>query len=389
MLANDFDDLLRQRFEEEVPEYNPAAWAQLSAKLPGKKPAKRRMIALWPVSIGIAASITAAACMMFPVQQTLTFTKDAGHSTALAAPSPAKAVSMAAPSIILPIPAADSLVADAALPVPAAPQPPVMTSTPVPQARHTSDTAVVVARANANPQQPSTHSTTAVNYTGRIDYTQDDPAPVTQQRIVISLAGGMQYGSLNAGYAAAISVRHNVGRHWYVDAEMGYAAYNAAGAQQQLPVPGANPATASKGATAARSTGTGGDGSSSLGIGNSPENPAAPIPQYQSRNKIQYIQAAPGVGYRVNEHFTIGAAVDVQRALMSNNGNDAPVEDADGHVIPVLDLGAAGKAQWTIAKGVKAGLMYRHGLNTVMQGNHNYLDRHYMQVQVIVPLNKR
>lgn len=387
MLANNFDDLLRQRFEEEEPEYNPAAWTRLAARMEEKKSPKRGIIALWPVTIGIAASVTAAACMLMPTEYPQPRTIDIANLTAVRAVIE-KSAPLTTTATELPQLATSPNEASAPFYTPQVMSAPVAIICT--KASVSADT--VYSTSEFPVKSESAPTVTVVKPRVYASYTQGDDADdislTPAKRIVISVAGGMQYGSLHAGYAAAINVRHDVGRRWYVDADMGYVQYNASGAQQVTFFNnGGGVAARPAAGIGAKASGTGGDPSVTT-----PDAVPEALPTFQAtqRPRIQYVQATPGLGFRVSTHFTVGASVDIQRALMAKTAEgEPPVQDADGKILPLTDLGAAGRMQWSITNRLKAGLSYRHGLNTTLQGKSNYLDRNYMQLQLIVPLTKK
>ena len=45
-------------------------------------------------------------------------------------------------------------------------------------------------------------------------------------------------------------------------------------------------------------------------------------------------------------------------------------------------MGLTGKTEYAVTKKLKAGVLYREGINNLINGGEEYLDRRYLQVQL-------
>ena len=178
----------------------------------------------------------------------------------------------------------------------------------------------------------------------------------------ISLAGGVNYGTLNGGYTAGLNARHHLGR-WYVESDVAFVNYDAAGAtnvsNNTLAVLVNNTNNVNGAMIASRSR-------------------EAPEPQ----EHVQYLQASPGIGYHLFKKITIGANADIQRMLQQNSNNTVQVSDDAVKLFPLTDYGIAGKAEVSVTSKLNAGIIYRQGMNNLLSAGTDYLDRRYLQVQL-------
>ena len=60
MKAREFDELVRQKFDQDDFAYNPAHWDQLAEELDGRKTKRRTLFMWWAPLIGVAASMAIA-----------------------------------------------------------------------------------------------------------------------------------------------------------------------------------------------------------------------------------------------------------------------------------------------------------------------------------------
>src|SRR5690606_3292206 len=102
---------------------------------------------------------------------------------------------------------------------------------------------------------------------------------------------------------------------------------------------------------------------------------------------IHYLQMAPSIGYQLHEHISVGIGADVQK-LLDGTREDRPVVTTEQgfKLIPLWDAGVTGKAEYSISRRLKAGVLYREGINNLLQGNTNYYERRYLQVQMKLKL---
>jgi hypothetical protein len=104
---------------------------------------------------------------------------------------------------------------------------------------------------------------------------------------------------------------------------------------------------------------------------------------------LYYGQITPGVGYHIHKNLAIGVGADVQRLLQgessistSTNATTASDVAADNKMVPTFDFGLVGKTEVTVTDRIKASVYYRQGMNNVVNPGNKYIDRSYMQVHL-------
>lgn len=194
----------------------------------------------------------------------------------------------------------------------------------------------------------------------------DSQEPVSSQTgkgSVVSLGGGMNYGSLNAGYTLGLSARRSIGKHFFVEGSVAFLYNNQAPNTSNYPGPPTMPSRPSSFA---------------------PNNLQAPSMKLVS--DFYYVQVNPSFGYQVNRLLALSAGVDLQQRIanMSQNGTAVFAPSTDPQIIPQLDFGVTGKTEFFISPKVEAGVLYRNGLNNLVQPKdvHPFLNRRYIQVQL-------
>jgi hypothetical protein len=371
MQANEFDELLRARLEAYQPEYNPAAWEQLAAKIP-TPPSRNRM--LLPLAIGLAASVAGACIFMLrhvspdhletktamstPSMQSNASLKQNAATNDNTDNSSAGGPSQVSNHIAAAITDKSTSHND-------------MNQSPLQPyvAPHASvvDTVTAVAAADkhknvvVDPVAPGRNTGVRANMLEPIE-PEEKPLRAT----TISLAGGVQYGTLNAGYAAGINVRHSVSKRWAVETEISYLNNGASGTQQlsaadynNIPISGL--------------------------VTNGPK--IASMEEHHA--PVQYLVASPSLGYKLVDGLTVWGGVDFQRALLAGDQKSVQIEDDEVKLLPTLDIGATGRAEFNISRHLQAGVLYRMGINNTLKSGSNYLERRYVQVQLKIPLIRK
>ncbi len=174
-----------------------------------------------------------------------------------------------------------------------------------------------------------------------------------KKKIHINLAGGVNYGTLNTGYALGATVDRKLGKRLGIEVTVAYINNNS---------------------TIAMATGN------STG----PPTNITGNPQYSTKvsyttSPLNYLQFAPVAGYDIFKKVTVAAGADVQRLLQDN---DATIVYKDKTVIaPTLDMGVLLKTDYAVNNRLKGGVSYRIGANNLFTSS-NYINRSYMQVQL-------
>lgn len=379
MKPSEFDELLRSGFGQHEFAFNPDNWARMNSRLE-QKPAATAAAARprrWPLIGGMAAAAAVLiACALFllpgaaPEAADVTAFQPVSERTlALPAaeetsPAPALLSASARSSRML-----RSSLKPGSTPVPAPAEEKPFAEVPAPQQQ-----GPVVA---GNPEKDRTPAVPAKKQVQRIDLSQmnayeDDDDPRPKNNASFSLGGGVNYGSLNTGYAVALNARKSLNRRLYVEGDLGVvsnnSSYSSSVTSGQLRTLQANASNADKG---------GGD---YAGLAASAE--AAGVERHDEN--FYYLQFAPTVGYQLSRRLSIGAGPDFQQ-LLQGGGEKTVVTSSDYRsveVVPDFDFGVQGKTEYAVSSRLKAGLQYREGLNNMFHKGDKLVNRRYMQVHL-------
>lgn len=125
-------------------------------------------------------------------------------------------------------------------------------------------------------------------------------------------------------------------------------------------------------------------------VANKTSTPVEATPDiHRVRYDLYYAQVTPGIGYHLHKNLSVGVGADVQRLLegddkMSTSTSVSTAADlaADNKLVPGFDVGLVGKTEVTLTDKIKASVYYRQGMNNVISQGNKYLDRSYLQVHL-------
>ncbi|MDR3679055.1 MAG: hypothetical protein P4L41_03740 [Flavipsychrobacter sp.] len=184
------------------------------------------------------------------------------------------------------------------------------------------------------------------------------PAPSIQEEVAvvkkninISVGGGVNYGTLNAGYALNAVADKRISNKMSIEVTMGYI---------------------NNSSTTATSYG---------GSNYNPVNTAHSITNTTTNTTpLNYLQFSPVAGYNVSKKIIVGAGADLQR-LLEDHETTVIYNDKE-KVAPMTDIGLLLKTDYAVTTRLKGGVSYRIGANNLLSAGNNYIDRNYMQVQL-------
>ena len=191
----------------------------------------------------------------------------------------------------------------------------------------------------------------------------DVPLPTEREnnynrKLNISLGGGVNYGSSSQGYAIAASARKNISNKLYVEGDLAYLN------------------------TTAHYTSTTSVGQPSTFAGFKPVT-------VNNLSTFNYLQLSPTMGYHLHKKLAVAVGPDFQRLLQSN-ATTATASTSDGDKIaPDMDFGFIGKTEYAVYQRLKAGFLYREGMNNFLTNTNKYLERNYFQVQLKYSLSNK
>lgn len=204
-----------------------------------------------------------------------------------------------------------------------------------------------------------------------------EPAKINTGKTAISFTGGVNYGSLNAGYMVGINAQKSVSKKVFIEGNMGIVNNNV----QYV--------AANKSAISA-TPGTNGFNAADADPNNikTAEIQAAYVAPNPAN--LYYLQVTPSVGYNIYKGLSVSFGADFQQLLQNSADNDendglasmAVNDRSERKYIPSFDIGVTGKTEYMLTKRLKAGIAYRNGVNSLLKNNKLYLDRNYLQVQL-------
>lgn len=178
----------------------------------------------------------------------------------------------------------------------------------------------------------------------------------------IAFGGGMNYGVLNTGYNVNISAKHALGKHIFVEGSVAFLYNNQAEKSSVYAAQSFLPTRPAPGQVSASHT----------------TNPAA--------SNFYYLSANPTMGYQISKTIALSAGPDIQQriAALGQDGTSIYTPGLDPRIIPQLDLGFTGKADFLISPKIETSILFRNGLNNLLRKPdlHPYLNRQYIQVQL-------
>lgn len=406
MSKNEFDELLLKKLQGEELEYDPAHWDQMARLLPptlapaseGKRTGKK-----WPLAAGIAAAVAAVLFSVFLMKQTNHSTEPSAPATALTenpgnagATVPQQTEQTAGPNMppdqsntpASPVRQHTAMQRSPQQQPPTTPASlPAVVNDPPPAAQHpvpvVPGPAIAIkpepARENqyqSPSPQPGTTETKqevspayAYNHYNSASafYEGRNPGAASNKKTSVSLGGGVNYGNLNTGYTAGVSVRRKVAGDFFVDGTVAMMYNNNA---SNVAVNNGPPLSDNTN-TAARPNAF-----------NNETTLAAPA--LDPIQKLYYVQFNPSIGYQVEKHVALSVGGDFQQILNRKGEQDEIVQPGtnSSKVFPNFDVGLTAKSEFAITPSIQAGLVYREGLNNMLKSEGSkYVNRRYIQVQ--------
>lgn len=402
MKPREFDDLVRQKFDQGDFAFNPANWDRMAEQLDGRAKKRSMFMWLWMPAVGMAASVALAlgvtSMWQFsvpgaggdaglahkgswvkraPEQQSIAMIPYVANNNDVATRPAAgrKAVSRGSktaektPATIVSIKLQNMLTTSV-------------------DAHGKSATAVVnaaPAHKNVTPEtikkEITTHEPEAFPTFRNETHVQHKPINLS-----VIVAGGVYQGHNNSGYMAGATVRKMISDRVYVEGDVAFATSDNIQRTMYMDYSnnGSMPASGASGATAARPTSGAEKISSKTDADNAPIVPA-PTGVAKMRDvsyNLYYAQVTPSIGYKIMKRMSVGMGPDFQQMLVDNRPEQSAVDRGTLQVVPTFDVGVVGKTEYALTQRVKAGVSYRKGINSVITMGDKYIDRDYIQFQM-------
>lgn len=177
--------------------------------------------------------------------------------------------------------------------------------------------------------------------------------------VLLGFAGGYNYGSLSNGGSLALNTRKQLNSKLFVDGSIGLVMNNSSNEQNNFK--GDYMSFKKEFAQKISS--------------NNMEN------LYSQTDPFYFIQVNPSIGINVTKNLDVSIGPDYQQ-MVSNYSHDVINLVDQSKVLPRYDFGVTGKAELSLSKRIKAGVMMREGLTSIIMNNSNISDRRYFQLQL-------
>ncbi len=394
MKPEEFDILLKQKFDQNDFDYNARNWDRLSAELNG--PRKRRSLFVWwaPL-VGVAASFAITFGFTTALNEGAgSFYRSKEQATAMVKP-----VEVAQPTIDVAIENTPATGNSQQVIIEEKESHKGEAKINFENVRRYNafKTEKITAFAKAGDQEAPLASQPE-NKIAKRKTTQIDKPVETFRKIktprregVTSLAviGGVSYGTQSNGYAVGASARRKIGSKMFVEGDIAfinssnytnssYAVTPGSGSSSTSSAVGSGSVVASRG-TLVKSTGSGDATGASNEI----------IKTQKIEYNSAYVQITPTVGYQPIKQVAIGVGTDFQQMLNDNRPEASKYDKGNLRQAPLFDVGLMGKLEVAITSNIKAAVLYREGINNVVTPNNASVDRNYLQFQMKYSILKR
>lgn len=183
----------------------------------------------------------------------------------------------------------------------------------------------------------------------------------------LGVTGAVNYGNQNSGYVVALSARQDLGKHFFVDGSVSMVYNNTSDEVVGLP-------TSMKKA----------DLLSPIPVQNAIQREV--INHIPAVNTL-YLQINPKIGYKIIEEVAISMGPDFQKLMNENHYSGFNYYALSDHGVlsqlPSIDVGFTAQTEVDLSKNLKAGLLYRQGMNNLLNTHPNlYINRNYLQFQL-------
>ena len=389
MKPKEFDELVRQKFDQNDFAYNPKNWDQLAEKLDGRAQKRNVMMWWWVPLAGMAASVALAVGIAPMIRQSVPASTGAAIATVQTKKFTAPAEQPAANQIMTtatPPAHKEELYASATntkhkqhsnvhqktedwFHV-------VLNSSPAPVAAAAKTDNFSFAADNKNiPAAKIKNEEKVAVKEGYNTFLPEEEAPVKAPKVMIILTGGYNHGSQSSGYMAGATFRRMINTKMYIESDVDFAtSSNSQSTEVWVP-------SASKGGSAARHSAA--RNSTEEASKAAPANtPQGSIETQEQNYNLSYAQVSPSIGYKVISRMSIALGPDFQQMLVDNRPSVSSVDRGNIQVAPVFDVGFVGKTEYSLTKKIKAGISYRKGMNDFINPVNKYIDRDYLQFQL-------
>ncbi len=215
-------------------------------------------------------------------------------------------------------------------------------------------------------------------------FKQDAPIIKKPLNLSVILSGGINQGNQNSGYMAGATVRKMINDKVYIESDVAIA--TSANTQRTLYMSYDNPTitgtNGGSGSIASKPTSASKITSVETGAIAPDNSPIGVLKTQDISYNLYYAQITPGIGYKIMKRMSIGMGPDFQKMLVDNRPATSEVDRGNLQVAPSFDVGFVGKTEYALTQRVKAAVSYRKGINGVINPSDKFIDRDYVQFQM-------
>jgi hypothetical protein len=403
MKPGEFDDLVRQKFDQADFEYNPRNWEKLTEELDGQKKRRGGLLFWWMPVVGVAASVAMAFGLSTVIRDGSRLNGYTAQPQVAAAikhkASPAGKSNNITPANI--ISAQDDnaavLTEENTTVTPAAADKNTIaaaSATTTKTEKHSEGTQVAVTVPGTFKSAAATFEETTKESLAKKKkavavsngyYTFREPAEIKKDpKVAIILSGGVNYSNNSNGYMVGATARRMISDKVYIESDIAFIGTNNSRKVEYMDYSAANAgasAAAMPAGYAAKGTLTAGKNTDQVQKGTSTDPVGVLKTSTQSYN-LYYAQVTPSIGYKLAKRISVGLGPDFQQMLVDNRPEINTADRGNIKVAPIFDMGFMGKTEIAVTKNVKAAVYYREGINNVITPTNKYIDRNYLQFQI-------
>jgi hypothetical protein len=393
MKPREFDDLVRQKFEQNDFAYNSHNWDMLAEKLDGRAKKRSMIMWLWMPAAGMAASVALAigvsSLLRFGVPETtgVQYAQTGKVATHTEVQAPLAMVPYTVHHTELNQPKSVRSARTAPAETPASSKMGIRLRNVAPGTGNDASGIAIVPGSSAKLKSVIAKKAKSQIAARQIMKTFRDEDDVVRKPLNLSiiLSGGVCQGNRNSGYMAGATIRKMINDKVYVESDIALASSDNIQSTMYMDystVPATG--TGGNGATAARPGSASASKTTSVETANIP-----PDKGIQGTTRIHdvaynlyYAQVTPSIGYKIMKRMSIGMGPDFQKMLVDNRPATSDVDRGNLQVAPTFDVGFIGKTEYALTHRVKAAVAYRKGINSVINTSNKYIDRDYLQFQM-------
>lgn len=191
----------------------------------------------------------------------------------------------------------------------------------------------------------------------------------------VNILCGINYGGHNSGFMIGATGRRMVNDHVFVEGDIALTSTGNTQKTASAIIIDNNSYQSSTSNSGARTTGD-------VSIPSDQPKIQEIIKTFNQSFSTYYAQITPTLGYKLTKKIAIGAGPDFQQALNDNRPLPSILDRDNVQVIPMFDIGFITKTELALNKNIKVAVFYREGINNILTPMNKYLERSYFQFQL-------